>query len=73
MMCSTPIEHGIYTVQCSWNSQLAYLDLHYPPWTTSSPDRDSISKPDQKSRMIAENVFGVVGGGAMTRGMFHTC
>ena len=63
--------HGPCTIQYSCNSGLTYLDLYYPSWTTSSPVRDTILKLDQKSRMTAECVLGVVGGETMTCGLFH--
>ena len=50
-----------------------YPDLRDPPWTTSSPGRDTIFKIDQKSRTTAEHVLDVVGVGeeATTLGVFR--
>ena len=71
-MCSTPILHGQYTIQCPYSSGLLYPDLHGPPWTTSSRGGDTIFKLDQKRMMTAELILGVVGGEAVTHGVFHT-
>ena len=60
--CSTPIRYGICTIQFSYSSGSEYLDLHDHLWITSLPGRDTLFNLDQKKRMTAELVMGVVGG-----------
>ena len=65
LVCTTALMNGSCSIQHSSSSGIAY-------WVTSSPVRNTIFKLDQKTRMTAEHVLGIVGDESTTHGMFHT-
>ena len=63
--------HGTCTTQHSCNSKRTHPEINGSHWTNSSSGGDD--KLVQETTMTDEHVCGVVGGEAVTRGMFHTC